>query len=49
MSDPYKWVNLYISPGVGTPIQEKRPRERFEWAWLTQQTHKFIPMYLPLK
>jgi Protein of unknown function (DUF3570) len=41
LSDPYKWVNLYISPGVGIPIQEKRPRERFEWAWLTQYVRHF--------
>jgi hypothetical protein len=49
LTDPYKWVGFIDSfdiPGVGSfQIQnyagEKRPRERFEWAWLTQYVRHF--------
>jgi hypothetical protein len=43
LTDPYKWVNVYgvFGPTSGLPIGEKRPRERFEWAWLTQYVRHF--------
>ncbi len=51
LTDPYKQVNVFgnydlngiqipIGPNSGI-IQEKRPRERFEWAWLTQYVRHF--------
>ncbi len=49
LTDPYKWVgysDTFILPGI-PPIHfdnyagEKRPRERFEWAWLTQYVRHF--------
>jgi hypothetical protein len=50
MSDPYKQVSFYGNvDAFGTiipitdafTISEKRPRERFEWAWLTQYVRHF--------
>ncbi|NOT11504.1 MAG: DUF3570 domain-containing protein [Methylococcaceae bacterium] len=53
LTDPYKQVTFYGSqeisgipfplplPENGLSIQEKRPRERFEWAWLTQYVRHF--------
>ncbi len=50
MTDPYKLVsfnsNLDLGGGLVFPIanfviNEKRPRERFEWAWLTQYVRHF--------
>jgi Protein of unknown function (DUF3570) len=45
LNDPYKQVSFYgafaFDPTIGLPIQEKRPRERFEWAWLTQYIRHF--------
>ncbi len=45
LTDPYKWVGVYgdIAPGVPsfTYISEKRPGDRFEWAWLTQYVRNF--------
>ncbi|MEQ1557701.1 MAG: DUF3570 domain-containing protein [Methyloglobulus sp.] len=49
LTDPYKWVgytDTILIPGI-PPIQfsniagERRPRERFEWAWLTQYVRHF--------
>jgi|CXWL01.1.fsa_nt_gi hypothetical protein len=51
LTDPYKQVTFYgnadfdgdifpIGP-EGATIDEKRPRERFEWAWLTQYVRHF--------
>jgi hypothetical protein len=45
LTDPYKWANFYgnfgFDPNFGLNIGEKRPRERFEWAWLTQYIRHF--------
>ena len=50
MTDPYKRVGVtgdvdlgggLILPGFSTDIHEKRPEERFEWAWLTQYVRHF--------
>jgi Protein of unknown function (DUF3570) len=51
LSDPYKQVTFYGNQcldgfcfpdgGIGTVVQDKRPRERFEWAWLTQYVRHF--------
>jgi hypothetical protein len=42
MTDPYKWIGFDSGSGGGTvPLPEKRPRERFEWAWLTQYVRHF--------
>jgi hypothetical protein len=52
LTDPYKKVQLYGNAdyGIGfllplgpegTSISEKRPEERFEWAWLTQYVRHF--------
>lgn len=51
LTDPYKQVAFYgnvnyvdfgfIAPDQETIISEKRPRERFEWAWLTQYVRHF--------
>lgn len=44
LNDPYKQVNFYGAfgdPNSGVPIQEKRPREKFQWAWLTQYVRHF--------
>ncbi|NOS74054.1 MAG: DUF3570 domain-containing protein [Methyloglobulus sp.] len=51
LTDPYKQATFYGNVcfddfcfddgGVGTVVQEKRPRERFEWAWLTQYVRHF--------
>jgi Protein of unknown function (DUF3570) len=50
LTDPYKWVafngNLDFGEGVRVPltnfaIPENRPRERFEWAWLSQYVRHF--------
>jgi Protein of unknown function (DUF3570) len=45
LTDPYKQVAFYGAftgdPNEFLPIQEKRPRERFEWAWLTQYVRHF--------
>lgn len=50
MTDPYKWVAFY---DVDNPLlfngllfanetrPEKRPREKFQWAWLTQYVRHF--------
>jgi hypothetical protein len=37
LTDPYKWVG---AAGIGL-APEKRPTERFEWAWLTQYIRHF--------
>jgi Protein of unknown function (DUF3570) len=37
LSDPYKWVSF----DGGDFQQDNRPRERFEWAWLTQYVRHF--------
>jgi Protein of unknown function (DUF3570) len=36
LTDPYKQVDFR-----GTPIPEQRPKERFQWAWLTQYVRHF--------
>lgn len=53
LSDPYKQVAFYGDVEFVTPfgnfvatdqetiLQDKRPRERFEWAWLTQYVRHF--------
>jgi len=51
LTDPYKKVTFYGNQcfdgfcgpdfGVGATVLEKRPRERFEWAWLTQYVRHF--------
>jgi hypothetical protein len=41
LTDPYKQVGIDFGPGFVFPIGEKRPRERFEWAWLTQYVRHF--------
>jgi Protein of unknown function (DUF3570) len=53
LSDPYKQVAFYgevqyvtpfgnfVVPDQETILQDKRPRERFEWAWLTQYVRHF--------
>jgi hypothetical protein len=41
LTDPYKWVSAYISPTSFIPLGEKRPRERYEGAWLTQYVRHF--------
>ncbi|MBK8815770.1 MAG: DUF3570 domain-containing protein [Methylococcaceae bacterium] len=50
LTDPYKQVtfhgDLYLdgflmAPDFDTTLSEKRPRERFEWAWLTQYVRHF--------
>jgi Protein of unknown function (DUF3570) len=50
LSDPYKQVgftgdldlgNNILIPFSNFPINEKRPEERFEWAWLTQYVRHF--------
>ena len=53
LTDPYKWVgfdgNLVVPAGSGEllipvsnfAIPEQRPKERFEWAWLTQYVRHF--------
>jgi Protein of unknown function (DUF3570) len=51
MTDPYKQAAFYgdvnfkdlgfVITDQETILQEKRPRERFEWAWLTQYVRHF--------
>lgn len=41
LTDPYKWVGFDFGGGATIPLPEKRPRERFEWAWLTQYVRHF--------
>jgi hypothetical protein len=43
MNDPYKKVGLDTGPGgiPGFYVREKRPQERFEWAWLNQYVRHF--------
>jgi Protein of unknown function (DUF3570) len=50
MTDPYKMVGFtgnvdlgggFILPLANVGIHEKRPEERFEWAWLTQYVRHF--------
>ena len=41
MSDPYKWVTFYNGNVSSDFQQDKRPNERFEWAWLTQYVRHF--------
>jgi len=47
LTDPYKQATFYLHTGIGffdntaITINEKRPRERFEWAWLTQYVRHF--------
>lgn len=49
LSDPYKWVTFngdadfgfFSIPLTNVAIQEKRPGNRFQWAWLTQYVRHF--------
>lgn len=41
MSDPYKWVTFYNGDNFSDFAHDKRPEERFEWAWLNQYVRHF--------
>ena len=50
LSDPYKQAAFYgnldlgngnLAPVAGFNISEKRPRQKFQWAWLTQYVRHF--------
>ncbi|MDD5274500.1 MAG: DUF3570 domain-containing protein [Methylovulum sp.] len=44
LTDPYKWVEVAVAaPGFSfsLPIEELRPREKFQWAWLNQYVRHF--------
>lgn len=41
LSDPYKWVAFYDGNAFSDFQQDKRPEERFEWAWLNQYVRHF--------
>jgi len=44
LTDPYKWVEVEVAaPGFSfsLPIEELRPREKFQWAWLNQYVRHF--------
>jgi hypothetical protein len=41
MNDPYKWVMFYNDNNFSDFQQDKRPQERFEWAWLNQYVRHF--------
>ena len=41
LSDPYKWVAFYNGNNVSDFQQDKRPNERFQWAWLNQYIQHF--------
>jgi hypothetical protein len=41
LSDPYKWVAFYNNNIFSDFQQDKRPQERFQWAWLNQYVHHF--------
>jgi hypothetical protein len=41
LSDPYKWVAFYRNNIISDFQQDKRPQERFLWAWLNQYVRYF--------
>jgi hypothetical protein len=41
LSDPYKWVAFYEGNSFSDFQQDKRPEEKFQWAWLTQYVRHF--------
>ncbi len=41
LSDPYKWVAFYKGNNFAGFQQDKRPEEKFQWAWLNQYVHHF--------
>ena len=41
LSDPYKKVGFDFNTNFYINFNERRPRERFEWAWLTQYVRHF--------
>lgn len=44
LTDPYKWVEVKVSNpwfSFSLPIEEVRPGEKFQWAWLNQYVRHF--------
>lgn len=43
LTDPYKWVEVKVAPpfNFSLPIEEVRPGEKFQWAWLNQYVRHF--------
>jgi hypothetical protein len=41
LSDPYKWVAFYNGNNFSDFQQDKRPQEKFQWAWLNQYVRHF--------
>lgn len=41
LSDPYKWVAFYNGNDFSDFQQDKRPQQRFQWAWLNQYVRHF--------
>lgn len=41
LSDPYKWVAFYNGNDFSDFQQDKRPQEKFQWAWLNQYVRHF--------
>lgn len=44
LTDPYKWVEVEVAaPGFSfsLPIEEVRPGDKFQWAWLNQYVRHF--------
>jgi len=44
LSDPYKWVAFYNGNSFSDFQQDKRPDQRFQWAWLNQYVRHFEPL-----
>ncbi|MFI3156017.1 MAG: DUF3570 domain-containing protein [Methylococcaceae bacterium] len=41
LSDPYKWVAFYNGNAFSDFQQDKRPQQKFQWAWLNQYVRHF--------
>lgn len=41
LSDPYKWVAFYNGSNFSDFQQDKRPQQKFQWAWLNQYVRHF--------
>ncbi|TRX03263.1 DUF3570 domain-containing protein [Candidatus Methylobacter oryzae] len=41
LSDPYKWVAFYDGNNFSDFQQDKRPQQKFQWAWLNQYVRHF--------
>ncbi len=41
LSDPYKWVAFYNGNNFSDFQQDKRPGQKFQWAWLNQYVRHF--------